>query len=135
MRAAAARFGDEFESRYFAAPAWHFVDRDAQGQWSGGALCASVDAVGRKFPVMIAAPAENAQAAAAVAGGCLDILHAGFAEGWDADRLHSAPLAAAPPAWQPDAPGWALIGEAGEAVVVEGRFPPRVVERMLELAA
>lgn len=135
LEAARARFGAEFEQRYLAAPAWCFVDCDLQGQWCGGAMCASLDAAGRKFPVIAGVAANDAGEAARLAGGCLDLLYAALAEGWDADRLHASDITAVDLAWQPDGPCWGLIGEDGTAVELRGRFPHGVIEQMLELAA
>ncbi len=125
----------DFEERYDAAPAWHFVDRDPDGAWSGGALCASLDAAGRRFPVMLAAPANDAAHAAQQAGACLEALYGAFGGGWDADALHAAPLAAGEAPWAPEGPEWVLIGEDGPGAVLPGRFPTRVIATMLEMAA
>lgn len=134
MEAARARFPD-FDDRYVAAPAWCFVDQDPAGLWSGGALCASVDAAGRRFPLMLATPAEDAGQASALAGGCLNTLYAALGEGWDADRLHGAAIDPVALPWHPAAPTWAMIAQDGTAVVAPGRFPPDIVPRMLEMAA
>lgn len=135
IETARARFGDNFDEKYFAAPAWHFVDRDLQGQWSGGALCASVDAAGRKFSLMTAIPANDADEAAQLAGGCLEVLYAALAEGWDADRLQAADVIAVDRAWRPTDSCWALIGEEGDWLELPGRFPQGIVTQMLEVAA
>ena len=135
MEAGRAQFGEEFEARYDCAPAWCFVDRDPQGLWCGGALCASVDAAGRRFPVMLAQPAEDASDAAVQAGGCLEAIYAAFAEGWDADRLHSSAVATVELPWQPVEPSWALIDEQGPVRTYPGRFPAGVIATMMELAA
>jgi type VI secretion system ImpM family protein len=128
-------FGDAFEARYDSAPAWYFVDCDPQGQWSGGALCASIDLAGRRFPVMLAVPASGAADAASRARGSLDALYAAFAGGWDADRLQASEIVGAELPWHPDTPGWALVGEDGPARVLPGRFPNGVIQAMMELAA
>jgi type VI secretion system ImpM family protein len=135
LQAAREAFGDDFEARYDSAPAWCFVDCDPNGQWSGGALCASIDGVGRRFPVMLAQPANDAADAAAQAQGCLDVLYGAFAEGWDADRLLASEITAAEQPWQPSDPAWALVGEDGPAQVLVGRFPQGVINAMMELAA
>jgi type VI secretion system ImpM family protein len=129
------RYGPEFEGRYDASPAWCFVDCDPDGQWSGGALCASVDAAGRRFPVVLAAPAGDCATAAALAGGCLETLYTAFANGWDADALHGQPVDPVDLGWAPDGPGWALLAEDGPAAKLAGRFPDGVVTTMMELAA
>jgi type VI secretion system ImpM family protein len=135
METARARFGAGFDARYFTAPAWCFVDCDPAGLWSGGALCASVDAAGRLFPIMAGAPANDVDEAVALAGGMLELLYAALAQSWSADRLHDEPLAPAGLPWQPSAAGWAVIGEGGPPVQLPGRFPRRIVECMVELAA
>lgn len=129
------RFAAEFEPRYDGAPAWCFVDCDPDGRWSGGALCASVDAAGRRFPVLLAAPANDSAEAAAIAGGCLETLYAAFAKGWDADALHAGPIEPADLGWSPTGPAWALLAEDGPAAELPGRFPDGVVTTMMELAA
>ena len=135
IAAARARFGAAFDTRWQAAPPWCFVDADDLGQWSGGGLCASVDAAGRAFPLVIAVPANDPGEAAAAAGGCVEALHAALGTGWSADDLQVAPITPVALGWQPAAPAWALIGEAGPPLVAPGRFPRGVVSRMLEVAA
>lgn len=135
MEAARDRWGDAFDARYDAAPAWTFVDRDETGHWCGGALCASMDRAGRRFPLLAAAPAEDASAAASTGAAWIEAMYQGFAEGWDADALLAVPLGAGSITWQPVAPEWALVGESGPVVQVPGSFPSGVIDRMLELAA
>ena len=135
LEAARAHFGEEFEQRYLTAPAWCFIDCDPQGQWCGGAMCASVDAPGRKFPVIAGTAANDAGEAARLAGGCLEVLYEALAGNWDADRLHTSEIAAVGLAWQPEVPCWSLIGEDGATVELPGRFPHGVIIQMLEFAA
>ena len=135
MEAARARWSDGFEARYDAAPAWTFVDRDADGNWCGGALCASMDRAGRRFPLVAAAPAADAEQAAATSAAWVDAMYQGFAEGWDADALIAAPLSPAALPWHPGQPEWALVGEAGPAVSLPGSYPAGVLDKMLEFAA
>ena len=96
MEAARARWGDDFEVRYDASPAWTFVDRDDTGQWRGGALCASMDRAGRRFPLLAAGPADDATGAAALGAGWIETMYQGFAEGWDADDRSVAWIGAGP---------------------------------------
>jgi type VI secretion system ImpM family protein len=133
---ARARFAD-FDERYRLAPPWHFVDRDGEGRWSGGALCLSVDAVGRRFPVLLAAPAEGPDEAEAVARAALETVFSALGEGWEAARLHEALGALALDPWDGDRPTqavWAIEAEDGTRIEAEGRFPAGLIERMLELA-
>ncbi|MCX7284960.1 MAG: type VI secretion system-associated protein TagF [Novosphingobium sp.] len=135
MEQARRAWGESFDERYDLAPVWHFVDSDGPDNWSGGILCASTDRVGRRFPLLIAAPASDCANAVALSAGCLAVVAKAFAEGWDADRLNSAPLEPDSLPWQPEGPSWALVGEDGPAVQYEGRNPAGVIGRMLEMAA
>lgn len=137
LAGARARFAD-FNERYRLAPPWHFVDCDPAGRWSGGALCPSVDAVGRRFPVLLAIPASDPGQAEGVARAALDTVFAALAEGWEAARLHDALAGVSPRPWAgsvPSHPAWAIEAEDGTRVEARGRFPERLIERMLELAA
>lgn len=125
---------DDFNDRYDSAPAWNFVDLSPDGHWSGGALCASVDRAGRRFPLIMAAPAEDAGHAVLQSGACLDALYAALAEGWDADSLVSAELSPVELPWNPQATEWALLGEDGPAYTASERFPGGIVSVMLEMA-
>lgn len=135
MERARARWGEDFDARYAAAPVWHFVDGDAASGWSGGILCASMDRVGRLFPLIVADPASDCAAAVAASGGCLALTGQAFAEGWTADQLMAAPLIAESLPWQPSGAGWALVGEDGPVAECGGPRPEGVIERMLEMAA
>jgi type VI secretion system ImpM family protein len=135
LAGARTRFAD-FDHRYQSAAPWHFVDRDPAGAWSGGALCPSVDAVGRRFPILVAAPAVGAAEAEAVARAALELVFAALGEAWDAGRLHAAlsEIAAIPAESAPAQAVWAIEAEDGTRIEMPGRFPQGLVERMLELA-
>ena len=135
MEQARAVWKDDFDMRYELAPVWHFVDGDAARGWSGGILCASADRVGRKFPLVVAAPASDAQDAVAVSAGCLEAVATAFAQGWTADRLHEAPIAPGILPWTPERAGWALVGEDGPVAQRDGPRPAGVIRTMMELAA
>lgn len=134
---ARARFAD-FDARYVQAPPWYFVDVDGAGEWSGGALCLSVDKVGRRFPILVAAPANGADTAREVALAALELVFTTFGEGWDADQLALAlgsivvDRGSGP---EPAQSLWAIEGEDGTRIEMTGRFPDGLVERMLEVAA
>jgi len=134
---ARARFAD-FDTRYQTAAPWFFVDCDPAGAWSGGALCPSVDKVGRRFPILVAAPAADAGRAEAVALAALELVFAALGEGWNASRLSDALGEIAAPAAEASASPqsvWAIEAEDGTRIEMPGRFPDGLVERMLELAA
>jgi type VI secretion system protein ImpM len=135
MEAARTVWAAEFDDRYAAAPAWCFIGADVRGGWSGGMLCASMDRVGRLFPLALAGPADDPADAVAVAGGCLDLVAEAFAQGWDADRLNGSALVPVPLPWAPSAEAWALVGEDGPAIELPGLQPRGIVERMVEMAA
>lgn len=135
MQEGRERFGAGFEARYDAAPAWYFVDCDPDGKWSGGAMCASIDAAGRRFPVLLATPANDGVEAAALAGGCLEAIYAAFGNGWGADTLHASAIEPVELDWKPQGPAWALLAQDGLASELPGRFPAGVVTTMMELAA
>jgi len=136
LGAARSRFAD-FDTRYLQAAPWHFVDCDPDGNWTGGALCPSVDKVGRRFPILVGAPAADAGHAEALACNALELIFGALGEAWDATRLCEA-LAAIAPGTSGIAPTqslWAIEAEDGTRIEMPGRFPEGLIERMLELAA
>ncbi len=134
MTAARTRFADDFDQRYDAAPAWTFVHAGDDGGWTGGALCASQDRAGRRFPLMLAQQAADPVGAAELAGGCLTTLCQAFAGGWDVETLYSAPVAPEEAGWHPGASEWALLAQDGPAVILPGRFPEGAIACMMEYA-
>jgi hypothetical protein len=98
-------------------------------------MCGSIDAAGRRFPAMMAAPALTADEAAGVSGGCLALLYDAVAESWDADRLQTAEVLPTEMFWRPEASEWALLAENGPALVMPGRCPEGVVSAMIEMAS
>ena len=133
IEAARDRLGASFDDRWFTAPAWNFVDCDGCGQWSGGALCASLDSAGRKFPVILAAPAADAHGAGEIAAGCLGSLYSALSQRWEADQLHSHTIEPIAAGWSDSQPAWALVSEDGAAMIEQGRFPDGIVLKMLEM--
>ncbi len=138
---ARTRFAD-FDERYRLAPPWSFRDCDAAGNWSGGALCLSVDAVGRRFPILVAAPAPGPSEAWGVADAALELVFGALGEGWEAPRLHDALGEIVSPDGSPDAdpsysageePGWVIAAEDGTRIEASGRYPDGLIERMMEL--
>ena len=139
---ARARFSD-FDERYRLAPPWAFRDCDPAGGWSGGALCLSVDAVGRRFPILVAAPAPGPAEAWGVADAALELVFGALGEGWEAPRLHDALGAIVPPDVSEAnvsasdatgaAPGWVIAAEDGTRIEAPGRYPDGLIERMMEL--
>ena len=131
------RFGD-FDARYVQAPPWYFIDQDGAGAWSGGALCLSVDKVGRRFHILVAAPAIAADSTRVVALAALELVFTTFSEGWDADQLALALAAIVADRGSGPVPTqsvWAIEADDGTRIEMTGRFPDGLIERMLELAA
>ena len=133
---ARANFAD-FDQRYVQAPPWYFVDVDSAGAWSGGALCLSVDKVGRRFPILVAAAASGADTAREVALAALELVFTTFSEGWDADQLALALgsiVADRVSGPVPVQSVWAIEADDGTRIEMTGRFPDGLIERMLEIA-
>lgn len=134
MESARTKLGDRFNDLYDAAPVWNFVDCDEDGHWSGGALCASQDKAGRRFPLIMATPASDATTAAALSAGCLSAMYQAFTEGWDADGLASATKMPEDTGWRPQRPEWALLADGGPALILSGSFPQGAITVMVEMA-
>lgn len=133
---ARAKFTD-FDQRYVQAPPWYFVDVDSAGAWSGGALCLSVDRVGRRFPILVAGPASSADTAREVALAALELIFTTFSEGWDADQLALALGSIVADCGSGPVPSqsvWAIEADDGTRIEMTGRFPDGLIERMLEIA-
>ena len=75
--------GSAFETRFDGAPPWRCVLYDGEGCMSG-ALAASQDAVGRRFPVLVVV---TGTADEAVAKACEGLLYNAIAGGWTVDAL------------------------------------------------
>lgn len=129
---------DDFDARFDQAPLVKFIDRDAEGRLAGGSLCASVDAVGRRFPLMAAIPADDLAGALAASDSCEAAIHAAFAERLDADAIHRR-LSSSAGGVSTDGAGasrwWIDAIEPGEQIWERpGRFPTGIVTQMLSIA-
>ncbi len=96
MISARAALGTAFEGAYDSAPPWRFVQHDAAAQWTGGALCASIDSAGRRFPLVVARTADDAATATVAAFGCELAVYRAFDESLDADQLWAIAASEAP---------------------------------------
>ena len=104
------RCGEAFDVLFDSAPAWRFAEGGRVG-----AVAASMDKAGRRFPLWLAVGSADA-------GDCEDLLYRALAQGWDADRLLAR--AAALPA-EPGSPlreGW-WIEDAAGALVAQSPHP------------
>lgn len=104
MAAARAEAGMRFDGLFDAAPVWQFALPDASA-WRVGALAPSVDAVGRRFPLMLGWTNVDEASAGAAADFAETTLFSAISEGWNVDRLA---VLEPPPAYDPSAPrtGW-----------------------------
>lgn len=129
------RFGHEFEARYDSAPAVRFAVPTEDGRWDGGALCASMDSAGRRFPVLIARSASAPLEACKTARICEDLIYAALGEGWNADTVvQNAEKSAmaddevqAPSAW------WIVAENDIIPVKATGQRPVGLMEQLLEM--
>ncbi|SFS03858.1 type VI secretion system protein ImpM [Sphingomonas jatrophae] len=124
--------GDTFEPRYDSAPAWRFAWEESEG-WLAGAMAPSMDSVGRRFPILVAAHTGERSAAAGLAQACEDAIYQAFARGLDADALHAGLIALAEEARAPKPlPGWWTAGnDAFPAARLEGERPQGLFAMML----
>jgi type VI secretion system protein ImpM len=81
-------FGLRFEDAYDAATPWLLRARDDAGHWQGAAICPSVDAAGRRFPIIAGAGAGDAAAATGLAIGAEQAIYRAFEHGLSADGLY-----------------------------------------------
>ncbi len=81
-------FGARFEDAYDAATPWMLSARDDAGHWQGAAICPSVDAAGRRFPIIAGGSAGDARTAVEMAVCAEQAIYRAFEEGLSADGLH-----------------------------------------------
>jgi type VI secretion system protein ImpM len=126
MIRARAEHGEAFDERYDAAAPWRYAATSV-----GGVICASIDASGRRFPVLAGLDVPLASLARAGAAACEDAIFGAFAQGMDADQLWQA-LSEAPlqPGEPPEAAGWWVDGAD---VFLAGVRPRGLISRMLSM--
>lgn len=136
MEAARSVTADSFETRFDHAPLVKFIDRDPSGRIAGGALCASVDRAGRRFPLVLGAPAADGAGARAAADRCEEAIYTAFCEGLDADTLHMKLFAPANTVGtQAIEPRWWVDGQDDEIIGFPGRFPRGILVSVMKIAA
>lgn len=141
LASAQERFAHDWRDRFDQAAPWLFAGRDDAG-WHAGALSASADRAGRRFPVFAQCPASGPDAASMLAGAVLEVLYAAIGEGLDADdvlaRLDRLGDSAAHNG-ETDSPRetsrwWVTDLEGGIVCEIEGARPPDILSRMLALS-
>ena len=84
-------YGHTFEAAFDAAPPWRFANEDNIDGWEGGALCASIDAAGRRFPLIVGRTASDAIDAFRAANACETAIYCAFSDQLSVDELwHTA---------------------------------------------
>lgn len=134
---AAAREDDSAAAAdaYEHAPPWRFAWSDGV-HWSAGALASSVDAVGRRFPILLGRAAITADLVEATAQLIEALLYDALAESWDADRLHTAADTVVPTrgsAWQGGESWWTLGAERFTEGRLAGARPAGLLAAMLTM--
>lgn len=133
MAQARADLGDRFDAAWQQAPPWRFAWRDGNG-WTAGALAASVDRVGRQYPLLLGTGHLTDDQVGSAVQAVEALLYEALAQGWDADRLHAAALtveASAGEAWGSDEGWWTVDAEDLAAVRLGGAHPVGLMMAML----
>lgn len=128
------RLGEEFEPRFDSAPPFRFA-WDDQGSWRAGAMAASMDSAGRRFPLLVGRRALDTHETAAVAEDCETAIYDAFTHGWSADRLVEA-IDQAPARKGDGTPAsgwWAVDEDSVPQAAVEGRRPNALLLSMLTM--
>jgi len=124
MLAARDALGTDFEERFDRAPPWRFAGPDG-----AGVLVASVDGVGRRFPLYLALAGAGEDAAAEVE----DLAYRAFGGNWNADALVSeaCTLAFSAESGAQAARWWTLGGEGFAPAEMHGDRPVGLLAKML----
>jgi type VI secretion system protein ImpM len=131
---ARAGLGERFETVYDQAPPWRFAWRDGDGGWQAGAMAPSMDAVGRRYPLLVWRRGLGDTDVGGAAEAVEALLYDALAGGWDADRLTAEAGMRdfdADSAWTYGEHWWTLGGEAFDEASAEGARPPRLMRTVL----
>ncbi|HEU0044795.1 type VI secretion system-associated protein TagF [Sphingomonas sp.] len=130
---ARAAFGDAFDAHYEQAPPWRFAWAEG-ARWTAGAMALSVDAVGRRYPILVALDGLPGEAVEGAADAAENLLYDALEGGWDADRLHAAATGITVKGgevWQGGDGWWTLGGERFPETGLVGARPDRLMTTML----
>lgn len=124
MLAARAALGADFEDLYDRVPPWRFAGPDG-----AGVLVASVDGVGRRFPLYLALAGASENAAGQVE----DLVYRAFGENWDSDALAAeiGRIAFSVETAPSSARWWTLGGEGFAPAEMHGDRPEGLLANML----
>lgn len=97
-------------------------------------MAPSVDAAGRRFPILVAIAGLSGKQARGAAERCEDLLYNALGNGWDADMLAAAARDATIDAdTPPDRPEWWTVGgEAFDPATVSGERPTNLFAVLLK---
>jgi type VI secretion system protein ImpM len=105
------QYGDAFEDAFDSAPLWRFAN--GEDGWEGGALCASVDSAGRRFPLIVGRRANDVADANVAAEVCESAIYRAFEDQLSADELWDVAAGALPDTETCDAvSGWWTVGNS-----------------------
>lgn len=130
----AARLDEGFDEAYGRAPPWRGA-WDADGRWTAAVVTASVDAVGRRFPILLGRNDVMPQAVSAMTEALEALVYRALGESWDADGLAEA-AGHAEGAAADAAPreGWWTVGaDGGIAVTLSGARPAELMTAMVKV--
>lgn len=145
MADARTAYGDGFDALYDCAPPWHFATSSDDG-WQAGVVVASIDAAGRRYPLLLAASGTEDSCRISVAAQCAALVYGAFEQGWNADALADAlatRVRTATSADTSDCSGgstladgqWWMEGDDGLVPVeMHGARPPGLIRGMLTSA-
>jgi len=137
MARARDEFGEWFEPAFDSAPPWRVAVPVGDGAgWFGGALTPSIDAVGRRFPLLVAVDAGDAQRAAAAARQCESAIYRAYDERLTADELFCSVSAIDDTADAAPIEGWWTEGNLDfPPACLAGTHPTGLVTLMLRAPA
>ena len=133
--------GHAFDAAYDRAPPWRFAYDDGEEGWAAGALAPSVDAAGRRFPLLAGRTNVVAEGATAVAEAVEAVLYEALTQGWTVDQvLAAAEDVPVTPASPVEGDRWWTVGGGADdiafpAATIDGAAPPDLISRMLTCEA
>lgn len=135
IQAARDALANEFEARYDEAPPWYFVTDGA----AAGAMAPSMDAVGRRYPILVGRFGVTGGDEQVFAQECEEAIYRALEGGWTADRLveEVAVMPSPPPGERITSAErwWTLGGEHYPADEILGARPDGLVRRILARTA
>lgn len=131
------QYGNHFDASFERAPPWRFANQSDEASWEGGALCASVDSAGRRFPLIVGRVASDAALVINAADACETAIYRAFNDRLSADELWDVAATEAVPALisEPVLGWWTDGNEDFPARRLADLFPSGLIATMLEPCA